>query len=85
MLGYSALTEEPQRGMVVVGNLNLGGSVTELYNAVSVAELAVEKGAVSLLVPVTARKQLAELSDDMITKISIHFSIATLEMHYSKP
>ena len=56
-----------------MGNLNLGGSVDELYNAVSVAELAVEKGAVSLLVPVTARKQLAELSDDMITKISIIF------------
>jgi ATP-dependent Lon protease len=72
-LGSALLQKSLKGGMVVVGNLNLGGSVDELYNAVSVAELAVEKGAVSLLVPVTARKQLAELSDDMITKISIHF------------
>jgi ATP-dependent Lon protease len=72
-LGSALLQKSLKGGMVVVGNLNLGGSVDELYNAVSVAELAVEKGAVSFLVPVTARKQLAELSDDMITKISIHF------------
>jgi ATP-dependent Lon protease len=72
-LGSALLQKSIKGGLVVVGNLNLGGSVDELYNAVSVAELAVEKGAVSLLVPVTARKQLAELSDDMITKISIIF------------
>ena len=59
----------------MVGNLNLGGSVDELYNAVSVAELAVEKGASTILVPVSSRRQLADLSDDMITKINIQFYV----------
>jgi len=60
-------------GLVVVGGINLGGSVEPVYNAVSIAELAVEKGATTLLIPITARKQLYELSDDMATKIDIQF------------
>ena len=58
-------------GLVIVGQLNLGGSIDNVYNAVNLAELAVEKGANTLLVPINARKQLNDLSDDMITKISI--------------
>ena len=58
-------------GLAVVGGLNLGGGLDPVYNAVSVAELAVEKGAVQLLVPISARKQLNDLSDDMATKLSI--------------
>ena len=37
----------------------------------SVAELAVEKGVATLLIPISARKQLNELSDDMAMKLSI--------------
>jgi ATP-dependent Lon protease len=44
-----------------------------VYNAVNVAELAVEKGATTLLIPISARRQLNELSDDMATKMSILF------------
>ena len=40
-------------------------------NAVSVAELAVEKGASALLIPISARKQLNDLSDEMATKLSV--------------
>jgi ATP-dependent Lon protease len=40
---------------------------------VSVAELAVEKGATTLLIPVSARKPLHELSDDMAIKINIQY------------
>jgi len=40
---------------------------------VNIAEIAVEKGASTLLIPVNARKQLNELSDDMITKINIQY------------
>ncbi|MFL5629516.1 MAG: hypothetical protein ACJ788_28410 [Ktedonobacteraceae bacterium] len=43
------------------------------YNAVNVAELAIEKGATTLLIPISARRQLNELSDDMAVKISILF------------
>jgi ATP-dependent Lon protease len=60
-------------GLVVVGGLNLGGSIDPIYNAVSIAELSIEKGATTLLIPVSARKQLHELSDDMATKINIQY------------
>jgi ATP-dependent Lon protease len=60
-------------GLVIVGQLNLGGSLDLVYNAVDLAEIAVEKGATTLLIPLNARKQLNELSDDMITKINIQY------------
>ena len=60
-------------GMIVVGELNLGGSIEMIPNPVAVAELAVEKGATTLLMPITARKQLFNLSDDMATRIRIEF------------
>jgi ATP-dependent Lon protease len=40
---------------------------------VSIAELAVEKGATILLMPISSRKQLVNLSDDMATKITIDY------------
>ena len=39
----------------------------------SLAELAVEKGAKSLLLPVGCRRQLFDLSDEMATKLDIEF------------
>jgi ATP-dependent Lon protease len=68
----SALLQKSIKGgLVVVGNLNLGGSIDPVHNAVNVAELAISKGASTLLVPVSARKQLNDLPDDMITKVNI--------------
>jgi ATP-dependent Lon protease len=58
-------------GLVVVGQLNLGGSLDVLHNAIDVVELAVEKGASIVLMPITSRKQLFDLSDDMATKVNI--------------
>jgi ATP-dependent Lon protease len=60
-------------GLVVVGGLNLGGSLDQLHNAIDVVELAVEKGASLVLMPVSARKQLFDLSDDMATKVNVLF------------
>lgn len=60
-------------GLVVVGQLNLGGSIDPVFNAVNVAELAVEKGATTLLVPISARRQLMDLSDDMAARLNIQF------------
>jgi len=60
-------------GLIIVGALNLGGSVEMVSNPVAVAELAVEKGATTLLMPISSRRQLFELSDDMATKVSIDF------------
>jgi ATP-dependent Lon protease len=60
-------------GTVVVGSLNLGGSIDLVPNAVRIAELAVDKQAQTLLVPVSARRQLNDLPDDLWTKIKIEF------------
>jgi len=69
----SILEKSIKGGLVIVGQLNLGGSLDTVYNAVNLAELAVEKGATTLLIPLNARKQLNDLSDDMITKINIQY------------
>lgn len=69
----SILEKHIKGGLVIIGQLNLGGSLDLVYDAVSLAEIAVEKGATTLLIPLNARKQLNELSDDMITKINIQF------------
>jgi ATP-dependent Lon protease len=42
-------------------------------NAVHIAELAVEKQAQTVLMPVSARRQLNELPDELWTKINIEF------------
>ena len=70
----SALIGKSLRGgLVVVGGLNLGGSIDPLHNAIDVVELAVEKGASIVLMPVSSRKQLFDLSDDMATKVNVLF------------
>ena len=69
----SVLEKSIKGGLVVVGNLNLGGSLDLVYNAINLGELAIEKGATTLLIPLNARKQLNDLSDDMITKINIQY------------
>ena len=42
-------------------------------NPVAVTELAVEKGAAVLLMPISSRRQLFDLPDEMATKINIEF------------
>jgi ATP-dependent Lon protease len=69
----SVLEKSIKGGLVVVGNLNLGGSLDLVYNAINLGELAIEKGATTLLIPLNARKQLNDLSDEMITKINIQY------------
>ncbi len=69
----SILEKNTKGGMAIVGQLNLGGSLDLVYGAVNIAEIAIEKGATTLLIPLNARKQLNELSDDMITKINIQY------------
>jgi ATP-dependent Lon protease len=60
-------------GLIIIGELNLGGSIEPIHGAVSVAEIAVEKGATALLAPVSCRRQLLDLSDEMATKVDIQF------------
>lgn len=73
------LQKSVKGGLVVVGSLNLGGSFDPIHNAVELAEMAIDKGAASLLMPITARKQLFALPDDMATKIDIQFYLDSKE------
>jgi len=74
----SGLLERHTRGSTIIaGSLNLGGSVEMIPNAISVAELAVEKKAKVLLMPVSARRALNELPDALATKISIVYYVDT--------
>lgn len=67
------LKKSVRGGLIIVGEINLGGSIESIHNPVTIAEIAVEKGASALLMPVSCRRQLLDLSDDMATKIDIQF------------
>ena len=67
------LDRNTRGGTIIIGSLNLGGSVEMIPNAIAIAELAVEKQAKVLLMPVSARRGLNDLPDDLWTKISIEF------------
>ncbi len=67
----SLLEKSLKGGLVVVGGLNLGGSIEPIHNAVAIVEAAADKGASTILMPVTTRKQLADLGDDVATKVTI--------------
>ena len=67
------LKKSVRGGLIIVGEVNLGGSIEPVHNPVTIAEIAVEKGASALLMPVACRRQLLDLSDDMATKIDIQF------------
>jgi ATP-dependent Lon protease len=69
----SLLGRNSRGGTILVGSATLGGSIELVPNAVQVAELAVEKQAQTLLIPISARRQLIELPDDFWTKINIEF------------
>ncbi|MEO5341344.1 MAG: BREX system Lon protease-like protein BrxL [Magnetococcus sp. MYC-9] len=67
------LKKSVRGGLIVTGEISLGGSMEPIHNAVMLAEIAVEKGATALLMPVSCRRPLIDLSDDMATKVDIQF------------
>lgn len=67
------LERSSRGGTIVVGPLNLGGSIEMLRNPVTIAELAIDKKAVTLLMPVAARRALNDLPDDLWTRLNIEF------------
>ena len=69
----SLLKKSVRGGLIIVGEINLGGSIEPIHNPVTIAEISIEKGATVLLMPVACRRQLFDLSDDMATKIDIQF------------
>ena len=70
----SALLGKPLKGgLIIVGGINLGGSIEPVHNPIDVVELALEKGATTVMMPVSCRRLLVELSDDVATKIQTLF------------
>ena len=69
----SLLKKSIRGGLAITGGLNLGGSIEPIFNPVGVVETAVEKGAASILMPISARRQLNDLPDDVAAKITIHY------------
>ncbi len=68
----SAILQKSLRGgLAVVGGLTIGGSFEPLHNAVDIAELAAEKGVQTLLVPVSCRRQVNEMSDDLAARLNV--------------
>ena len=57
----SLLGRNTRGGTIIAGSLNLGGSIELIPNAVRIAELAIDKQAQTLLMPVAARRQLNQL------------------------
>lgn len=72
-LASALLKKSVRGGLVIVGEVTLGGTIEPVHNAVTLAEICVEKGAKSLLLPVTCRRQLFDLSDEMATKLDVEF------------
>jgi ATP-dependent Lon protease len=69
----SLLQKSLKGGLAVTGGLNLGGSIETVFNPVSAVEIAIEKGAVSILMPISSRRQLNDLPDDLAAKITVHY------------
>lgn len=67
------LKRSTRGGLIVIGEINLGGSIEQVHDPVNLVELGVEKGASAVLMPVSCRRQLIDLSDDMATRIDIQF------------
>jgi ATP-dependent Lon protease len=69
----SLLQKSIKGGLAVTGGLNLGGSIETIFNPVAVVEIAFEKGAASILIPISSRRQLNDLPDVLAAKITIHY------------
>jgi ATP-dependent Lon protease len=68
----SALLQKSIKGgLAVAGGLNLGGSIETIFNPVAVVETAIEKGAAGILMPISSRRQLNDLPDDLAAKITV--------------
>lgn len=72
-LSSSLMEQSLKGGLVVVGALNLGGSIDPVHSAVDLTELAAEHGAKRVLIPVSARDQLFKLPDDVATSINLQY------------
>ncbi|UUX92492.1 protease Lon-related BREX system protein BrxL [Methanoplanus endosymbiosus] len=67
----ASLGKSLKGGIVVVGGMSVGGTIEPVYNALDMAELAAENGAVAILLPVASRKQLIDMSDELASRLMV--------------
>ena len=67
------LAKSLKGGLILVGGINLGGSIEPVHNPIDVVELALEKSAAMILLPVSCRRALIDLSDEVATKVQVLF------------
>jgi len=67
----AALGRSLKGGVVIGGGMSVGGTVEPVYNALDMVELAAEKGATAILLPVSCRRQLNDMSDDLASRLMI--------------
>ncbi|WP_436637650.1 protease Lon-related BREX system protein BrxL [Microbaculum sp. FT89] len=68
----SGLLGKPLKGgLAIAGGITLGGSIEQIHNPIDVVELAMEKGADAVLVPVSSRREMFDLSDEVATKVQV--------------
>jgi ATP-dependent Lon protease len=67
------MTRGPSRGRKRL--ISQGCPCPVFDNAVNIVELAVEKGAQAIMIPVSARRQLNDLSNEMAAKINIIYCL----------
>jgi ATP-dependent Lon protease len=70
----SALLGKPLKGgLAITGGITLGGSIEPIHHPIDLVELALEKGATAIMMPVSSRRALIDLSDDAATKVQVLF------------
>ena len=57
----------------------LGGPVQPVHNPIEVMELAMEKGGGMVLLPVSCRRALIDLSDDVATRVQAFFYLNAID------
>ncbi len=72
-LASAMLGRSIRGGTIIAGHLTLGGSLEPIHNATDLVERAFERGAEAILLPVSCRRALAELSDDLATRVQVLF------------
>lgn len=73
-LGSALIGKSVEGGMICVGGINLGGGISTIYNAAAIVELAAEKGATTILMPVASRKDVfTTVSDEIAAKVDVRF------------
>ena len=72
-MASAVLQRSVKGGLIAAGQLTLGGGIEAIRNAASLAEHAMEKGAATLLLPVSARRQLIDVSDEVATRVTFLF------------